>query len=70
MPTWSVFIPLTGVLTIEVEAKTKSEAIEAAWSKCHSEGPGDDYTWEAVDHTTTGNVFHGELNDVDAQEHK
>lgn len=71
MKKYGVSIPLTGYIYIEVEADSEQAAEEAAWEKFNVEGEkAGDIAWELVDHVTTGNVFHGELNDVCVDEIK
>lgn len=62
--TWIVSYPTAGVVTVEVEAETEAEAIEAGWSLV---GDGD-HTWEAMERIVEGNVFMGGSNEIYAEE--
>jgi hypothetical protein len=72
MKKWSVEIPITGRISIEVEAKSASAALERAWD-LYGEGwetAGFDVDWNAVEKVTEGNVSHAELNEQSATEIK
>ena len=70
MNIYFVSMPITGHITLEVEAENEKGAIEA-WSEKIEEfdDPLSDDTidsaWEYVEHVTEGNVTHAELNDVE-----
>lgn len=66
MKTWSVAVPITGIIYVTVEAKNEKAAIEAALQSedltldnCES--------WNAHEQIVRGNVFSGELNIAEAE---
>jgi hypothetical protein len=59
-----VSIPITGTRTVEVEADTEAEAIEAAWDVDWNDDQIDQL--EQCSIVCEGNVFHGLQNEVDA----
>jgi hypothetical protein len=64
-----VSIPITGAVHLEVEASSKSEAIERAWAMIHegaANEPGANIEWAFHDEVTRGNVSHAFLNEVEA----
>jgi hypothetical protein len=64
--TYNVTIPTTGVLSIEIAADTKEDAVDLAWEKFHETGvEGFEHGWEAHDNITTGNMFCGRQNSVE-----
>lgn len=63
--TWSVSLPITGTLCVEVEAEDKKAAIEAALNGDHDISHLE--TWSACRQIVTGNIFHGERNGAEAE---
>jgi hypothetical protein len=64
---WMVTLPLTGTITVQVEAENERDAIDTAL-----EG-GDFKTenineWEVVRQIVRGNVFSGLMNSAEAEE--
>jgi hypothetical protein len=66
MPRWSVQIPVSGYVEVEVEASSKDEAIDVGMQQ--EVGSEDIVEWETLRHVTQGNVFYGVLAEADAQE--
>jgi hypothetical protein len=65
VPKYTVYMPVTGRIAIEVEADTKKAAVEAAWDvEVDWKDPDLDFEFEMVEHVVTGNVTHAMLNDV------
>lgn len=64
MKNYTVLIPITGYIEIEVDAEDKDSAIDKAFD---SEDLKLDNVleWEAHEHICEGNVFHGLMNDID-----
>lgn len=62
---YRVRLPITGIVTVQVEASSEKEAIEKAFT---SEKISDDLEWEPVSKIVAGNVFHGMLNEAEACE--
>ena len=65
MATWTVIVPMCGSVTVEVEADTEEEAINKAFDNASI----DDYpssSYEFHRKIVSGNVFHGEINEVEA----
>jgi len=63
-----VSIPITGAIHLEVEASSKSQAIERAWTMIHegaASEPGANIEWEFHSEVTRGNVSHAFLNEVE-----
>lgn len=64
MKRYTVLLPITGVICVEVEAETEKDAIDAALSS-------DDLTtdkieeWEAHRQIVKGNVFYGSQNEAE-----
>lgn len=63
-----VVLPITGTVSVEVEAASSKEAIEEALTGDHD--LPDPEEWEVHRHVTRGNVFSGRLNDAYAEEMK
>lgn len=65
--TFSVAVPITGIIYVTVEAADKDEAVEKALSS-------DELTlnnceeWSAHEQIVKGNVFYGDLNRATAKE--
>lgn len=70
MKKFSVEIPITGSIGIEVEASSKEEALEKAWELYAEgwEGSGFEVYWEALEKVTEGNVCHARCNAQSAME--
>ena len=70
MKRFVVQIPITGYISIEVDADSEESAIETAWGSYSASGPDafDEPEWEAVEQVCEGNVFHGMLNEHTAEE--
>ncbi len=66
MKTWTVQIPITGYIELEVEAESAKAAIEIAMSKELT--AADLVTWETHTEVVKGNVFYGVLNKANAEE--
>jgi hypothetical protein len=72
---YSCNVPIVGFVYVEVEAESKEGAIaaalEAAGEVLRGEqdptGPNELMELEAVRAITTGNVFHGACNEIDAE---
>jgi hypothetical protein len=63
---FSVTLPISGYLVTEVKAEDEASAITAALdSKLKAEMIQE---WEAHRRIVQGNVFHGQINEADAQE--
>lgn len=63
MKTYSVALPITGVLVLDVEASSEEEAIDKAMDEAtldHLE------EWEAHKKIVQGNVFYGNQNEAEA----
>lgn len=67
LKTFTVAIPITGVIYVTVEAENKADAIDKAWESedlklknCEE--------WHAHDYIVRGNVFSGTLNEINATE--
>lgn len=63
--TWSVELPISGKLILEVEANTKAEAIDKALEGDYSEN--DIEEWSAEKYLVRGNVFYGVLSEANAE---
>ena len=61
-----VDIPITGFVTTYVTASSEEEAVKMAMKEDF--GTGDIAEWGKCKKITEGKVFHGTLNEVDAQE--
>ena len=63
---WTVTLPITGFVTVEVTASSRKEAIEKAL-----EGPEDGFPdpdeWQVHEEVCSGNVFHGMQNEAYAE---
>jgi hypothetical protein len=71
MKTYLVTMPITGAITLEVEAENEEDALEAFWSKADTMRAEDlhaDMDWEYTPHVTEGNVTHAHTNDLDIEE--
>lgn len=70
MAKFFVEIPIAGSITIEVEAESKDDAKEAAWTRIHENAgePEDigEITWEYLNAISTGNVSHAPCNEISA----
>lgn len=62
---YMVQLPITGVVTVEVDADSEDEAIEKAMNTTPSD---DDVTWETHKIVCQGNMYCGELNEATAEE--
>lgn len=70
MKKYVVNIPITGYVSVEVEAENEDEARTAAWSKIDDGVDDDDVTWEYCEAVTEGNVTYAMLNEVEVTEVK
>lgn len=63
MATFSVCLPITGIIWVEVEADDEESAIEAAF---HSDSLNNENIeeWEAHRRICTGNILHAQLNEA------
>lgn len=62
MKEYEVLLPITGHLVVSVEAESKEEAVK----KAMEEGTIDDLeSWSATEIIVEGNIFSGELNEVE-----
>lgn len=66
MPKYSVQIPITGYVIVEVEAADEKEAIQKAFESDEL-SKTDIEEWETHEHVCEGNVFHGSVNDASAE---
>ncbi len=64
MPRYSVQLPITGYVIVEVEADTSAAAIEAALVSARREEIEE---WEAHRHTNRGNVAVGSCTEANAE---
>lgn len=64
--TWTVALPITGVIYVEVAAATEEEAIAKALGAEFSDA--DIEQWEVCRKIVTGNVFNGLQNEATAEE--
>lgn len=62
-----VCIPITGSLTFVVEAGDDDEAIAKAW-KLLNKGEHGSLCWEATESVLEGNVFCGELMEIEVED--
>ena len=67
MKRWDVYLPITGIAHVSVEAETQQEAIDAAFQSDEVTAESID-TWDVHRHVTRANVYHGMLNYAYAQE--
>jgi hypothetical protein len=70
MDKYFVQVPIAGSVTIEVEAASREDAVEAAWARIH-ENSGDpedvgEIEWEYLDKVASGNVCHAPCNSISA----
>jgi hypothetical protein len=65
MPKYMVIAPITGIATKEVDASSEEEAIKTAFA---DDTEFSIETWDVHKQVLTGNVFHGELDEVYAKE--
>jgi hypothetical protein len=66
-----VAIPISGSISIAVEATDEKAAIEAAWGAYNDDGAdAGEVEWEAHEAITTGNVCHARPNSIQVTEHK
>jgi hypothetical protein len=71
MKTYSVTMPITGVIHVEVQAESEEIALEAFWAEIDTmsgEDINNSLEWEYCPHVTTGNVTHAMQNDVEIEE--
>lgn len=66
MKTYSVTIPITGIIYVEVEADSRKEAIEKAMDLDFQSK--DIEEWETHKQIVQGNVFYGVRNEATADE--
>jgi len=67
MPTYTVTLPITGVLyAYDIEAESEEEAIEKAMGAPYT--IQDIEEWDVHEQIVEGNVFHGHTNRASAQE--
>ena len=64
MKTYTIAVPITGVIYVDVKANSEEDALEAALEsedlsldKCEE--------WEAHEHIVRGNVFYGHQNKIE-----
>lgn len=65
MTKWIVTVPITGYVTVTVEAEDEEEAIEKAM-ECDV-STDDIEQWDMTDHIVQGNVFYGIQNEAEAE---
>lgn len=63
---WSVAIPISGVMHVDIEADSAEEAISKALAGDYDLDDVDE--WEPHRHLIRGNVFYGALAEADAEE--
>ena len=64
-------MPITGCITLEVEAESRAAAEEAFYDKVSDVSTEDlDMEWEFTPHVTTGNVTRAHTNDMYIEELK
>lgn len=66
MGTYAISMPITGFIYSEVEADSEEEAKEKFYQLEHT--TDDIEEWDMHEHITQGNIFFGELNDVEIEE--
>lgn len=65
MPRYAVTLPLTGSITVEVEADNESDAIEAALGSPSIRAENID-EWSVHRYAVRGNVYYGECSRAEA----
>lgn len=65
MKTFVVYIPITAIATVELEAENAEQAFKLARDKASLE---DVETWETHKKIVEGNVFHGVINEYEVEE--
>lgn len=69
---WSVAVPFTGVVYVEVEADDEDAAIDAAMDEASLMGDdgriNDTIEWEAHRHVVRGNVCYAHTREASAEE--
>lgn len=70
MPKYEVSLPFTGYVVVEVEALTRSAAIDAAFEVADLSNEDSVVEVQFHKHVTRGNVCSAVLNDAEAQEVK
>ncbi|MCK9520155.1 MAG: hypothetical protein WC329_08395 [Candidatus Omnitrophota bacterium] len=63
MPEWEVIIPIVGYALVNVSGADEKEAFENALDGVTVD---DIEQWEGVEHIVQGNVFYGEVNNIEA----
>ena len=63
LKTYTISVPITGRVIVEVKAASKTEAIEKLWDR--DEPWPDPDEWEVCEQVVEGNVFHGMHNEVE-----
>jgi len=63
MPEWEVIIPIVGYALVNVSGADEKEAFENALDVV---SVNDIESWEGVEHIVRGNVFYGEVNNIEA----
>jgi hypothetical protein len=66
MKLYSVDIPFTGYVTIEVEAENEKDAEEIAYEQVSADDLDESATFEFHKRIVRGNVFYGVLNKIEA----
>jgi len=66
MTQYWVSYPIAGRVSVSVEADSVNEAIEKGWDL--TDKPEADVYWEPLEHIVTGNVFHGDTNEISVDE--
>jgi len=63
MPEWEVIIPIVGYALVNVSGADEKEAFGNALDVV---SVNDIELWEGVEHIVQGNVFYGEVNNIEA----
>lgn len=71
MKNYLVTMPMTGHVSLAVQAEDEQGAICAFWDRLETitdiDEEAEDIGWEYCEHVTEGNVTHAELNDVEVE---
>ena len=69
---FNVAMPITGIVTLTVEAEDHESAIAAFWAAIESsdEPPKEELEWEYTPEVTSGNVCYAMQNSVEVDEVK
>jgi hypothetical protein len=65
MPLYSVSLPITGYVVLDVEADSEDAAIDRAFEQEITNDHIEE--WQVHQQIVTGNVFHGTMNEATAE---